>query len=82
MTELELARQEGRNEAFAAMMKHAEAVMLGAEDRPRSVYDLFIKALRAASEGVLPARPSLSFAERRFIAREFISENCAYLFKE
>ena len=80
MTEIELAKQEGRNEAFAAMMKHADAIMLGAEDRPRPIYDLFMKAIRAAAAGELPKRPSLSFSERREIAKEFVSLHGANLF--
>ena len=80
MTEVEQAKQEGRNEAFAAMMKHADAVILGATDKPHSVYDLFMQAIQAAAAGELPKRPSMSFAERRAIAVEFISRHGANLF--
>lgn len=80
MTEIELAKQEGREEAFAAMMKHADAIILGSEEKPRPVYDMFMKAIKAAAAGELPKRPSLSFAERREIAKEFVSQHGANLF--
>lgn len=77
-----MSADHARRQAFQDMRKHAEAVILGASNHPRPIYDMFMKAIESAHGGRLPDRPSLSFAERRFIAREFIAENGADLFKE
>lgn len=77
---IDKAREEGRNEAFAAMMKHADAIILGASNTPHPIYDMFMKAIHAAAAGELPKRPSLSFSERREIAKEFVSQHGANLF--
>lgn len=71
---------EGRRQAFDDMMRHAEAITLGETDRPKPVYDLFMKAIEKSFDGQRPPPPSLTFSDRRYIAQEFISHHGADLF--